>query len=78
MKTKHAQDNSLLGYFAVYCRRSTFQKCLLPLSSGLMMDTVSTSETSVFFYETTRRYIAAGCHVRTCHRENLKSHDTHA
>jgi hypothetical protein len=33
-----------------------------------------TSETSVSFYETTRRNIPLGCHLHTRRRENLKSH----
>jgi hypothetical protein len=39
----------------------------------LMMETVSTSETSVNFYETTRRNIPEGCHLHTRHHENMKS-----
>jgi hypothetical protein len=39
-----------------------------------MMEAVSTSETSVNFYETTRRNIAEGGHIHTRRRENLKSH----
>jgi hypothetical protein len=35
-----------------------------------MMDAVSTSETSVNFYDGTRFNILEGCHLR----ENLKSH----
>jgi hypothetical protein len=31
-------------------------------------------ETSVNFYETTKRNIPEGCHLRTLRRENLKSH----
>jgi hypothetical protein len=41
---------------------------------ALMMEAVSTSETSVNFYETTRRNIPEGCHLHTRRRENLKSH----
>jgi hypothetical protein len=40
----------------------------------LMMEAVRTSETSVNFYETTRRNIPEGCHLHTRRRENLKSH----
>jgi hypothetical protein len=37
-------------------------------------DIGSTSETSVYFYETTRRYMPESCHVHTGRRENFKSH----
>jgi hypothetical protein len=40
---------------------------------ALMKEVVCTSETSVYT-ETTRRCIPKGCHLHTCHRENLKSH----
>jgi hypothetical protein len=39
---------------------------------ALMMEAVRTSETSAYFYETTR---PEECHDHTRHRENLKSHD---
>jgi hypothetical protein len=39
-----------------------------------MMEAVSTSETSVNFYQTTRRNILQDSHIRTRRRENLKSH----
>jgi hypothetical protein len=47
---------------------------LLPLSGliALMMEAVSTSETSVSFYQTTRRNIAEDSHLHTHRRENLK------
>jgi hypothetical protein len=62
MKNEHGYEGD--------CRRSkvTFQRrlSLLPPPSGrllvLMMKAVRTSETSVYFYETTRRYITEGCH----------------
>jgi hypothetical protein len=54
-----SEDDSLLGYSAVI--------------SALMVEVVRTSETSVYFNETTRRYIAEGCHLRTHRHENLKS-----
>jgi hypothetical protein len=38
------------------------------------MEAVSTSETSVYFYEATRRDIPQVCHLHTRCRENLKSH----
>jgi hypothetical protein len=34
----------------------------------------STSETSVNFYQTARRYNPEDSHLHTCRRENLKSH----
>jgi len=40
----------------------------------LMMEAVRTSETSVYFHETTRRYVPESCHLHTRRRENLKSH----
>jgi hypothetical protein len=40
----------------------------------LMIKTVRGSETSVYFNETTRRYIPEGHHLHTRRRENLKSH----
>jgi hypothetical protein len=39
-----------------------------------MIEAVRTSETSVYFNETTRRYIIESCHLHTRRRENLKSH----
>jgi hypothetical protein len=39
----------------------------------MMMEAVSTSETSVSFYQTTRRNIPEYSHFHTRHRENLKS-----
>jgi hypothetical protein len=41
---------------------------------ALMMEAASASETSVNFYQTTRRNIPEGSHVHTRDRENLKSH----
>jgi hypothetical protein len=38
-----------------------------------MMESVSTSETSVNFYQTTRRNIPEDRHLHTRRRENLKS-----
>jgi hypothetical protein len=40
----------------------------------LMMEAVSVSETSVNFYQTTRRIISEDSHLHTRRRENLKSH----
>jgi hypothetical protein len=39
-----------------------------------MMEAVNTSETSVNFYETTRRNIPEDSHLHIRHRENIKSH----
>jgi hypothetical protein len=41
---------------------------------ALMRDTVSTSETSVSFYQTTLRNIPEDSHIHTRRRENLTSH----
>jgi hypothetical protein len=41
---------------------------------GYMMKAVSTSETSVYIYETTRLIILQVCRLHTRCRENLKSH----
>jgi hypothetical protein len=41
---------------------------------ALMMEAASTSETSVNFYQTTRRYNPEDSHLHTRRRENLKSH----
>jgi transposase-like protein len=38
------------------------------------METISTSETSVNFYQTTRRNIPEDSHLNTRRRKNLKSH----
>jgi hypothetical protein len=40
---------------------------------ALMMQAVSTSETSANFYQTTRRNILEDSHLHTRRRENLKS-----
>jgi hypothetical protein len=39
-----------------------------------MMEAASTSETSVNFFQTTRRNNPEDSHLHTCRRENLKSH----
>jgi hypothetical protein len=50
--------------------------CLLGCCAliALMMEVESTSETSVNFYQTTRRNNPEDNHLHTRHRENLKSH----
>jgi hypothetical protein len=42
---------------------------------AIMMAVASTSETSVNFYQTSRRNIPEDSHLHTRCRENLKSHD---
>jgi hypothetical protein len=42
------------------------------MMEALMIVAVRASETSVYFNETTRRYIPEGCHLHTSRRENLK------
>jgi hypothetical protein len=42
---------------------------------AMMMEAVCTSETSVYFNETTRCYVPEGCHFHTRHRENVKLHN---
>jgi hypothetical protein len=39
-----------------------------------MMEAARISETSVNFYQTTRRNSAEDSHLHTCHREKQKSH----
>jgi hypothetical protein len=41
---------------------------------ALMMETASTSETLVIFYQTTRRYNPEDGHLHNRRRENLKSY----
>jgi hypothetical protein len=41
---------------------------------ALMMGAANTSETSINFYQTTRRNIPEDSHLHTCRREDLKSH----
>jgi hypothetical protein len=50
-------------------RRFTGAYCLHHVA--LMIDAISISETSVYFYETTRRYISESYHLHTRRRENL-------
>jgi hypothetical protein len=39
-----------------------------------MMEPIRISETSVYFYKTTGRYIPEGCHIHTRRRENVICH----
>jgi hypothetical protein len=55
------EDDSFLGY-------------ALNAINALMMEAVRTSETSVCFNKTTRRYIPESCHLHSCRREKVKSH----
>jgi hypothetical protein len=41
---------------------------------ALMIQIVRTSQTSVYFNETTQRFIPQGYHFQTRHRKNLKTH----
>jgi len=62
--------NSLKRYDDVYSGRymSAFREtCCQNLSNG-------SSETPVRIYQTTRRHIPEGCHLRIHHRVNLTSH----
>jgi hypothetical protein len=40
---------------------------------ALMIEAVRTSETSVYFHDTTRRSIQEGCHLHNRRREKLKN-----
>jgi hypothetical protein len=46
----------------------------LKYTEALMMEAVRTSETSVYFNDITRRYVAESCHLHTRRRENMKFH----
>jgi hypothetical protein len=63
------EDECLLGCCAVLSGRSlpTFQRCLLPLSLGLitLMEAASISETLVNFYQATRRNNPQDSHILT-------------
>jgi hypothetical protein len=77
-----ADAQNLLGYTAVFlieCRL-TFQRCVLPPSSGLiiialMMKVARAYETSVDIQLRTRQYIPGDSGLQTRRRENLKSHE---
>jgi hypothetical protein len=53
---------------------AVFWVALCSLAIILMMEAASTSETSVNFYQTTRRNNPEDSHFHTRRRENLKSH----
>jgi hypothetical protein len=42
-----------------------------------MMEAANTSETSIHFYQTTRRNISEDSHIHIRRRENLKSHNVY-
>jgi hypothetical protein len=48
--------------------------CCLHHQIALIMEAARTSETSVNFYQTTRRYNPENSHLHTRRRENLKSY----
>jgi hypothetical protein len=54
-------------------RRITGAYCLHYKDIALMMEAASTFETSVIFYQTTRRNIPEDSHLYTGRRENPKS-----
>jgi hypothetical protein len=51
--------------------------CLLGCIIALMMEAARTPETLVNFYQTARRYNPDDSHLRSLHRENLKSYFVH-
>jgi hypothetical protein len=57
------EDDSFLGY-------TTVQSLVITL-----IEVLRTSETSIYFNETTRRYIPESCHLHTRRRANLKSEE---
>jgi hypothetical protein len=58
-----------------YCRHHQSDEFILTASIiTLMMETVLTSETSVYSKETIQCYIPKGCHIHTRCSENLKSY----
>jgi hypothetical protein len=66
--SKHViEDDSILSYSDVSEVR------IAAIIIALIIDAVRASETSVYFNETTRRYIPECCDLHTC-RENLESH----
>jgi hypothetical protein len=65
----HDEDNSIQGYGTVYSRRSR-----PTLLISLMMKAVRTSETSVYFYETTLCDIPKDSYLHIHLSEDLKSH----
>jgi hypothetical protein len=64
------EDDSLFGILQLVVSykltdvSEVLTAAIIRAMSVLMMEAVSTSETKVNFYETTRRIIPEGCHVR--------------
>jgi hypothetical protein len=56
------------------CAKVSLFKRARGLLIALMIEAVSTSETSVNFYQTTRRDNPEDSHLHACSSENLKSH----
>jgi hypothetical protein len=48
--------------------------CATSIVTAMMMEAARASETSVYFNETTWRYVQEGCRLQTLRCENLKSH----
>jgi hypothetical protein len=69
MRAKQLLYFKMWSLVEVY-RRFRGACCLI----ALMMEAASISETSVNFYQTTRRYIPEDSYLHTRRRENLKSH----
>jgi hypothetical protein len=53
-------------------RRFRVLYCVHHQSDELITEIVRTSETSVYFKDTTRRYIQQGCNLHYCRRQNMK------
>jgi hypothetical protein len=58
----------------VWCKFIDFPEVLDSIIIALIMEAESAFETTVNFYQSTRRNSSAESHVRTQHRENLKFH----
>jgi hypothetical protein len=70
LEMKHTWDrNDLENDCLLGCCAS-----IIRIMIALTMEAVSTSETSVSFYQTIRRNVPEDVHLHTCRRENLKSH----
>jgi hypothetical protein len=62
---RKVQTREIILNFEDYC-----------LQGAVVMEAASTSETSVTFYQITRRNNPEDSHLHTRRRENLKSHNT--
>jgi hypothetical protein len=67
----YVRENVSKLWTALFWKWQTFAGCLFIV---LLMEAVQTSETSIYFNKTTRRYIPEGFHHHIHRRENLKSH----